>query len=83
MKEFRTKEMSIKVRCACVSLEYFSNHFGDYYDLIAYDFAHSKVHGTYIKFFYKLKPSNSIVFSDIDEDSYCQLPSYVCKSTIY
>ena len=82
MNEFRTKEMSIKVSCACVSPRYFYNNFRDYYDLIAYDFYRSKVHGPYIKFFYKLKPLNSIV-SDIDEDFYCQLPSYVCKSTIY
>lgn len=83
MKEFRTKEMSIKVRCACVSPEYFENNLCDYYEWIAYDFARSKVHGTYMKTIYKLKPSYSPAFSDIDEDFYCQLPPYVCKSIIY
>lgn len=83
MKEFRTKEMSIKVRCACVNHAYFSTHFSDYYDLVAIDYARSKVHGSYFKFFYKLKNKDSIVFSDIDDSSYFQFPPYVCKSTIY
>ncbi len=83
MKEFRTKEMSIKIRCCCVSVEYFSNNFRNYYDFIGHNFSRSKVHGTYIKFFYKLKPLNSILLSDIDEEFYSQLPPYICKSTIY
>ncbi len=83
MKEFRTKEMSIKIRCACVSHEYFSKHFSDYYDLFAIDYVRFKVHGSYFKFFYKLKSSDSSVFSDIYDYSYFQFPPYVCKSTIY
>ena len=83
MKEFRTKEMSIKVRCACVSPEYFANNFRYYYDFIDFSFSCSKKHGKYVKFFYRLKPSNSPVFDDIDEEFYSQLPLYVCESTIY
>ena len=83
MKDFKTKEISIKVRCACVSPKYFGTHFGNYYDMIACNCVYSKKHGYYFKFFYMLKPKDSIVFSDMDEDSYRQLPTYVCKSPIY
>lgn len=84
MKEYRTKVMSIKVRCACVNSEYFSNKYSDYYDLISWDLSESKRYGKHLKSYYVLKPFSDIKALGLDEDFYFdELPAYVCTSIIY
>lgn len=83
MKEFRTKEMSIKVRCACVNDDYFDLHYRDYYDYLTYELIKSESRGSYVKSFYKLKTFESVANFGIDEDLYCELPFFVCASRIY
>ena len=83
MKEFRTKEMSIKVRCTCVSDEYFRNNLRDYYSYLASDLSESKTHGFYFKTFYKLRSFSEIIDLGFDVDKYSKMPAYVCASKIY
>lgn len=84
LKEFRTKQMSIKVRCTCVSDEYFSNnHLSDYYEFLSLDFSESKVHGFYRKTFYKLRCYSELIFLGIDPVKYSEMPAFICTSILY
>lgn len=82
-KNFRTKQMSIKVRCACVSNEYFTNNLRDYYEFISLDFFESKVHGFYRKTFYKLRSYSECIDLGISSDKYSEMPAYICTSILY
>ncbi len=83
MKEFRTKKMSVKISCACVSNEYFDSHFRDYYDFLVFDIGESKIHGYYRKTFYKIKPVSAVISLGLDMNRYVDLPSFVCTAVIY
>ena len=83
MKGFRTKEMSIKVRCTCVSDEYFRNNLRDYYSFLAYDLSESKKYGFYFKTFYKLISFSELICLGLDVRTYSEMPTYICSSKIY
>lgn len=83
MKEFRTKEMSIKICCACVNDEYFSNKLRDYYCFLSCSIPYSKKHGYYRKTFYKLKSFYELSDLGCNTIEYSELPTFVCASEIY
>lgn len=75
--------MDIKLWFTCVNDDYFENHYRAYYEFLSYDVKTSKLHGSYLKTFYKLRPYEAIVHSCLDKDLYCELPFFVCTSKIY
>lgn len=83
MEKFRTERMSVKIDFTCVNDDYFNIHYSDYYDFLSYGYAKSKVHGYYLKTFYKLKTFLSATHSGLDMNLYYDLPLYVCASEIY
>lgn len=83
MKQFRTKEMSVKLSFTCVSNEYFANNLRDYYVYFSSELCESKVHGFYFKTFYKLHSYSEFVVLGFDTNKYSELPAYICVSKIY
>lgn len=83
MKKFRTKEMSVKLTCTCVSNEYFTNNLRDYYEFLSCDFFESKTHGSYRKTFYKLRSFSELTDFGFDAIKYSEMPYYICASRIY
>lgn len=83
MRNFRTKKVSLKMECTCVEINYFKEHYSDYYEFLGCDVCESKIHGFYLKEFYKRK---SIVLCNterLDLSSYEGLPRFVCASILY
>nr|CDL65690.1 unnamed protein product [uncultured bacterium] len=83
MKQFRRKQMRVKLDFTCVNADYFDSNFLDYYDLLTIELSQSKVHGFYCKSFYKLKSILAIKCLGLDKDFYYTLPQFMCKSEIY
>lgn len=83
MKECIKKTMSIELYVTCVNDDYFDIYYRDYYDFIYYETKISKLYGSYVRTFYKLKPIDFFINSGLDVDLYTELPFYVCASKIY
>ena len=83
IKANRTKNLSVKISCVCVSKEYFDSHFRDYYDFLTYNTYKSKLHGYYGKTFYRIKSISDFVSYGLDIKRYSDLPRFICVSEIY
>ena len=83
MKNCRRKTMSIALSFTCVNDDYFDIHYREYYEFLSCDVKKSKLYGSYVKVFYKLKSYETLVNLGISEDLICELPFFVCASKIY
>lgn len=82
MKTNRTKNLSVKLKCECISIGDFSL-IEDYYTYLTSDFCNSKVHGDYFKRYYMLMPKYIFESLGYDVSSYDDMPRFVCVSVIY
>ncbi len=82
MEKFRTKKVSVKLECACLETFFFREKFGEYYEFLGSSICESKVHGYYLKEFFKLKSIIRCNVENLDLANYDELPRFVCTSIL-